>query len=67
MMLLSTCFLCLLLSAILHVSAFHLNLRGQTFSKRGHISGVDNAQNLKYYTNITLGGSQFSASIDTGR
>ncbi|KAH8998456.1 aspartic peptidase domain-containing protein [Lactarius akahatsu] len=51
---------------VLHVSALHLNLRGEVFTKRSHISGLDNGQNLKYYTNISLGGSQFSASIDTG-
>lgn len=58
---------CFLLIAVLHVSALHLNLRGEVFTKRGHISGLDNGQNLKYYTNITLGGRLFSASIDTGR
>ncbi|KAH9080403.1 aspartic peptidase domain-containing protein [Lactarius deliciosus] len=57
---------CFLFIAVLHVSALHLNLRGEVFTKRGHISGLDNGQNLKYYTNISLGGSQFSASIDTG-
>lgn len=51
---------------ILHIAALHLNLRGEVFTKRGHISGLDNGQNLKYFTNITLGGRQFSASIDTG-
>ncbi|KAH9179356.1 aspartic peptidase domain-containing protein [Lactarius sanguifluus] len=57
---------CFLFIAVLHVSALHLNLRGEVFTKRSHISGLDNGQNLKYYTNISLGGSQFSASIDTG-
>ena len=58
---------CVLLAAVLHVSALRLHLRGQVFSKRGHISGLDNEQNLEYYTNLTLGGTPISASIDTGR
>ena len=53
---------CFLL-AVLHVSALRLNL----FTKRDHISALDNGQNLKYLTNFTLGGNQFSAAIDTGR
>ncbi|KAH9020772.1 aspartic peptidase domain-containing protein [Lactarius hengduanensis] len=57
---------CYLFIAVLHISALHLNLRGEVLTKRGHISGLDNGQNLKYYTNISLGGSQISASIDTG-
>ncbi|KAH9016861.1 acid protease [Lactarius pseudohatsudake] len=56
---------CFLFIAVLHVSALHLNLRGED-SPREVTSGLDNGQNLKYYTNISLGGSQFSASIDTG-
>ncbi|KAH9033895.1 aspartic peptidase domain-containing protein [Lactarius pseudohatsudake] len=56
---------CFLFIAVLHVSALHLNLRGED-SPREVTSGLDNGQNLKYYTNISLGGSQFSASIDIG-
>ncbi|KAF8271974.1 aspartic peptidase domain-containing protein [Lactarius quietus] len=57
---------CFILIAALHVSALRLNLRGHVFSKRGHISGLDNGQNLRYLTNFTLGGTLYSASIDTG-
>ncbi|KAN0127405.1 Aspartic peptidase domain containing protein, partial [Lactarius tabidus] len=54
------------LIAVLHVSALQLSLRGHVLSKRSHISGLDNGQNLRYLTNFTLGGNQYSASIDTG-
>ncbi|THH20588.1 hypothetical protein EW146_g785 [Bondarzewia mesenterica] len=67
----------LLLAALLHsatqVAAVHLNLRGQlgapsvsALQRRSHISGLDNGQNINYYTNITLGGDEFSVMIDTG-
>lgn len=58
---------CSFLIAVLHVSALHLSLSGHVLAKRGHISGLDNGQNLRYLTNFTLGGTQYSASIDTGR
>ncbi|KAI0248606.1 aspartic peptidase domain-containing protein, partial [Lactifluus subvellereus] len=52
------------------VNALRFVIRGQHTSphlnKRAHVSGLDNGQNLKYYTNITLGGVPFSVSIDTG-
>jgi hypothetical protein len=63
----------LLLTACLHlfVFALRLDIRGHVTSpqlrKRDHISSLDNAQNLIYYTNITLGGQQLSVSVDTGR
>jgi len=64
-----------LLPVVFHASFYVVALRfavnGRLTSpdlhKRDHISGVDNAQNLKYFTNITLGGKQFSVNIDTGR
>ena len=63
-----------LLSSASHVAAVHLSLRGQlesapapALARRGHISGLNNGQNVNYYTNITLGGQDFSVLIDTGR
>lgn len=61
-----------LLPILLHdVAALQFSLSGKLTSpqshKRDHISGLDNAHNLKYFTNCTLGGQQFSTSIDTGR
>lgn len=54
-----------------YVNASHFIIRGRHTSphlnKRAHVSGLDNGQNLKYYTNITLGGIPFSVGIDTGR
>jgi hypothetical protein len=54
-----------------HVNASHFIIRGRHTSphlnKRAHVSGLDNGQNLKYYTNITLGEIPFSVGIDTGR
>ncbi len=58
---------CFLLLIILPVSGLRLKVRGQVFNKRGHISGIDNGQNSRYFTNITLGTKQYSADIDTGR
>ncbi|KAI0051051.1 acid protease [Auriscalpium vulgare] len=57
-----------LLQAASDVAALRLHVRGQSQSlgKRDHISGLDNGQNIKYYANITLGGSPFSVQIDTG-
>lgn len=61
----------LLLPVVLHVSALRFSVNGKVTSphvhKRDHISGLDNAQNLKYFANITLGGKYFSVEIDTGR
>ena len=60
----------LLLPVVLHVSALRFSVNGEVTShvhKRDHISGLDNAQNLKYFANITLGGKYFSVEIDTGR
>lgn len=63
----------LLLSVVFHVTALRFPVNGKFTSptprvdKRGHISGLDDAQNLKYFTNITLGGQSFSVQIDTGR
>ncbi|KAH9989723.1 aspartic peptidase domain-containing protein [Russula compacta] len=52
------------------VAALSFNLRGELISphlhRRDHIAGLDNNQNLKYFTNITLGEKEFSVSIDTG-
>ena len=62
-----------LLPILFHdVAALHLSLSGKLasspqFHKRDHISGLDDAQNLRYFTNLTLGGQPISASIDTGR
>ncbi|KAF8500865.1 aspartic peptidase domain-containing protein [Russula emetica] len=60
----------LLLSVVLHVAALRFSVNGKLTSphvhKREHISGLDDAQNLKYFTNITLGGMPFSVQIDTG-
>ena len=64
-----------LLTAFLYLSsrvaALSFNLHGELISphlhRRDHIAGLDNNQNLKYFTNITLGEKQFSVSIDTGR
>lgn len=62
---------CLLPILFHDVAALHLSLSGKLtsphFHKRDHISGFDNAQNLKYFTNLTLGGQTVSANIDTGR
>ncbi|ETW81523.1 aspartic peptidase, partial [Heterobasidion irregulare TC 32-1] len=62
-----------LLSSASHVAAVHLSLRGQlesapapALARRGHISGLNNGQNVNYYTNITLGGQDFSVLVDTG-
>jgi Eukaryotic aspartyl protease len=56
---------------LLCVNALRLNIRGHRhtpyLNKRGHISGLDDIQNLQYFTNITLGEKPFSVSIDTGR
>ncbi|KAI0304312.1 aspartic peptidase domain-containing protein [Multifurca ochricompacta] len=63
---------CILAALILHfffyahVIALRFNIRGELLNKRGHISALDNGQNLKYFTNITLGQTSFSVSIDTG-
>lgn len=61
----------ILFYAALRVNALHFALNGKPttshFHKRDHISGLDNAQNINYYTNITLGEQQFSVNIDTGR
>jgi hypothetical protein len=64
-----------LLAALLHlcphVSAVRFHLRGHVISpqlhKRNHTSALDNARNLQYYTNITLGEKEVSVSIDAGR
>ncbi|KAH9969733.1 aspartic peptidase domain-containing protein [Russula dissimulans] len=65
--------LAVFVSSLLHVSApiaaLRLGLRGVSIPrlhKRAHIAGLDDAQNLKYFTNITLGESLCSVSIDTG-
>ncbi len=55
----------LLLPVVFHVAALRFSVNG--VHKREHISGLDNAQNLKYFANITLGGKYFSVQIDTGR
>jgi hypothetical protein len=56
---------------LLPVAALCFPVNGKLTSphvrKRDHISGLDDAQNLKYYANITLGGKDFSVQIDTGR
>jgi hypothetical protein len=61
----------ILFHASFHVAALRFGLSGRLtsphFHKRAHVSGLDNAQNLKYFTNITLGEKQFSVNIDTGR
>jgi len=60
----------LLLPVLLNVAALRFSVNGKLaphVHKRGHISGLDNAQNLKYCANITLGGKPFSVQIDTGR
>jgi hypothetical protein len=61
----------ILFHASFHVAALHFSINGKPtysqFYKRDHISGLDNALNLNYFTNITLGEQQFSVSIDTGR
>jgi hypothetical protein len=61
----------LLLPVVSHVAALSFSVNGKLTSpfvhKREHISGLDNAQNLKYFANITLGGKSFSVEIDTGR
>jgi hypothetical protein len=61
----------ILFYAALHVDALHFALNGKPtnshFYKRDHISGLDNTQNILYYTNISLGGQPVSVSIDTGR
>jgi hypothetical protein len=60
-----------LLAAVGHVSAFHAGVRGELIpshpTKRDHISGLKNAQNLNYMVNMTLGGQQLQVVIDTGR
>jgi hypothetical protein len=60
----------ILFHASFHVAALHFSINGKPtysqFYKRDHISGLDNALNLNYFTNITLGEQQFSVSIDTG-
>jgi hypothetical protein len=61
----------ILFHASFHVAALRFGLNGKLssphFHKRGHVSGLDNAQNLNYFTNITLGEKKFSVTIDTGR
>ncbi|KAI0064162.1 acid protease [Artomyces pyxidatus] len=64
-------FLAALLQAASHVAAVRLSVRGEPASpshlaRRDHISGLDNGQNIQYYTNVTLGGALFSVEIDTG-
>jgi hypothetical protein len=67
--------LVLLLAALLRLSsdvnAIHFHLHGHVISpqlrKRNHTSALDNAHNLQYYTNITLGEKVVAVSIDTGR
>ena len=60
-----------LLAAIDYVSAFHAAVRGEFIpshpTKRDHISGLKNAQNLDYMINMTLGGQPLQVVIDTGR
>lgn len=66
-----------LLASASHVAAVHLKVRGEHssrtpvqssgFSKRDHLSGLTNGNNIDYYTNITLGSSSFKVLIDTGR
>lgn len=64
-------FLYLLPFPLLCASALHLGVRGEFglshSTKRDHISGLENGQNLNYFTNITLGGQPIQVSIDTGR
>jgi hypothetical protein len=61
----------LLLTVVFHIAAPPFSVSGKLTSphvhKRDHISGLDNARNLKYFANITLGGKPFSVQIDTGR
>ena len=60
----------LLLPLVFHVAALRFSVNGKPRShvhEREHISGLDNSQNLDYYTNITLAGMQFHVQIDTGR
>lgn len=67
-----------LLASASHVAAVHLKVRGElssrnpvassdSLSKRDHLSGLTNGNNIDYYTNITLGSSSFKVLIDTGR
>jgi len=58
-------------STLIYASvAIRFDLRGASTSqlhKRAHIAGLEDAQNLNYLTNITLGGKLCSVTIDTGR
>lgn len=61
----------LLLPVVFHTAALCFSINGRFISpyvqKREHISGLDNAQNLKYFANMSLGGNYYSVEIDTGR
>lgn len=61
----------LLLPVVFHIAAPPSSVNGKLTSpyvhKREHISGLDDARDLKYFANITLGGKSFSVQIDTGR
>jgi hypothetical protein len=63
--------LTVLLNICPYVATLTLHLRGDPIPpqlrKRNHFSALDNAQNMQYYTNLTLGEKQFSVPIDTGR
>ncbi|KAI0067567.1 acid protease [Artomyces pyxidatus] len=64
-------FLTTVLQAIAHVTAVRFSVRGEVgspahLSRRDHVLGLDNGNNIQYFTNITLGGQQFGVSIDTG-
>ena len=60
-----------LFNAICHVSAMHLEVRGELvpshLTTRDHASGLKNAGNLNYQVNLTLGGEPVQVAIDTGR
>jgi hypothetical protein len=55
-------------------SAVRLSLKGRrhapdypTLHRRGSLTPLNNSADISYYTNLTLGGVQFSVLIDTGR
>ncbi|KAI0315898.1 aspartic peptidase domain-containing protein [Amylostereum chailletii] len=62
-----------LLAALFHattqVAALHLQVHGEpipALHRRAHVSSLDNGSNIRYRTNITLNGTEFSALVDTG-
>ncbi|KAF8271975.1 hypothetical protein EI94DRAFT_1719348 [Lactarius quietus] len=56
-------------AVILPFRAVSRNTHNHSLSKRNNLTGValENANNILYAVNITLGGASFTVALDTGR